>query len=210
MKDTDTPRDVSGPPSPAPKLGPTGRASMDGSRVPGVGDAKSAAVKPPTADMKPATHDAAQPRDAARPADAAEPLSPEQKEWLRQRTPNAAIKEHINDVPPAQKVDPVYGYKVDSLEADHIVPFNKVCEKPGFAQLSQKDQLAVSNYEPNFMGLSRATNASKGDRSWSEWQGHRDYGPPPAKFREEMIRRENKLNGEIQAEIDRRRARPTL
>lgn len=53
------------------------------------------------------------------------------------------------------KKDPVYGYEVDALEADHIIPLKEITEQPGFDQLSFEDQKAIANLEENFMGLGK-------------------------------------------------------
>lgn len=193
MKDTATPRDAAGPPPPKPKLGAAGRASMDGSAAKEAKPIASEAMTP-------------RPRDFAKRPDIAEKVTPEQKEELRKLTPSAEIREKINDVPKSQKIDPVYGYKVDRLEADHIVPFNKVCDMKGFGRLGDQNQKAVLNDERNFMGLDRRTNASKSDKSWAEWSGHPELGPVPDKLRKQMVAREQVLEKELQAEIDRRLA----
>ena len=53
----------------------------------------------------------------------------------------------------AKKTDPIYGYEVDTLEADHIMPLKEITEQSGFDQLSFEDQKAIANLEENFMGL---------------------------------------------------------
>lgn len=55
----------------------------------------------------------------------------------------------------AKKTDPIYGYKVDTLEADHIMPLKEITEQSGFDQLSFEDQKAIANLEENFMGLGK-------------------------------------------------------
>jgi len=37
--------------------------------------------------------------------------------------------------PEGSKVDPVYGYETNVLEADHIVPMKEIVNMPGFSQL---------------------------------------------------------------------------
>ena len=53
----------------------------------------------------------------------------------------------------AKKTDPIYGYEVDTLEADHIMPLKEITEQSGFDQLSFEDQKAIANLEENCMGL---------------------------------------------------------
>ena len=55
----------------------------------------------------------------------------------------------------AKKTDPIYGYEVDTLEADHIMPLKERTEQSGFDQLSFEDQKAIANLEENFMGLGK-------------------------------------------------------
>lgn len=55
----------------------------------------------------------------------------------------------------AKKTDPIYGYEVDTLEADHIMPLKEITEHSGFDQLSFEDQKAIANLEENFMGLGK-------------------------------------------------------
>lgn len=54
-----------------------------------------------------------------------------------------------------KKTDPIYGYEVDTLEADHIMPLKEITEQSGFDQLSFEDQKAIANLEENFMGLGK-------------------------------------------------------
>lgn len=76
----------------------------------------------------------------------------------------------------AKKTDPIYGYEVDTLETDHIMPLKEITEQPGFDQLSFEDQKAIANLEENFMGLGKRTNASKGAKPISDWNGHSKLG----------------------------------
>lgn len=55
----------------------------------------------------------------------------------------------------AKKTDSIYGYEVDTLEADHIMPLKEITEQSGFDQLSFEDQKAIANLEENFMGLGK-------------------------------------------------------
>ena len=55
----------------------------------------------------------------------------------------------------AKKTDPIYGYEVDTLEADHIMSLKEITEQSGFDQLSFEDQKAIANLEENFMGLGK-------------------------------------------------------
>ncbi|URZ18608.1 hypothetical protein [Clostridium felsineum] len=59
------------------------------------------------------------------------------------------------------KVDPVYGYETNVLEADHIVSMKEIINMPGFSQLSKSQQIEILNLKDNFVGLGKSTNASK-------------------------------------------------
>ena len=56
------------------------------------------------------------------------------------------------------------------------MPLKEITEQPGFDQLSFEDQKAIANLEENFMGLGKQTNASKGAKPISTWQGHSKLG----------------------------------
>ena len=94
---------------------------------------------------------------------------------LRKVSPDAKAKKAVNSVD-GKKTDPIYGYEVDTLEADHIMPLKEITEQPGFDQLSFEDQKAIANLEENFMGLGKRTNASKGAKPISAWSGHSKLG----------------------------------
>lgn len=90
-------------------------------------------------------------------------------------SPDAKVKKAVNSVY-GKKNDPIYGYEVDTLEVDHIMPLKEITEQSGFDQLSFEDQKAIANLEENFMGLGKQTNASKGAKSISAWSGHSKLG----------------------------------
>ena len=94
---------------------------------------------------------------------------------LRKVSPDAKAKKAVNSVD-GKKTDPIYGYEVDTLEADHIMPLKEITEQSGLDQLSFEDQKAIANLEENFMGLGKQTNASKGAKSISAWSGHSKLG----------------------------------
>src|SRR5262249_7907657 len=103
---------------------------------------------------------------------------------LRKQSPSPAIRRAVNAAPDP-KTDPVYGFKVDKYEADHIVALKEIVKMPKFDQLTPQQQKEVVNLRENFLGLSKPSNASKGARSWSEWKGHSELGPVPEKVRTE-------------------------
>ena len=75
---------------------------------------------------------------------------------------------------------------------------------PGFDRLPFKDQIEILNLPENFMGLGKATNASKGAKSWAEWKGHSRLGKIPDETRAEMIKRETAATEALQKAIDER------
>jgi uncharacterized Zn-binding protein involved in type VI secretion len=130
-----------------------------------------------------------------------EKVSPETYGKLRKRTPSSAIRKIVNkDVNLPMKDPALPGMDVTkSLHADHIQPMKTITEMDGFAKLSFKDQVAVLNYEPNFVGLSEVANTSKGAQSFSEWTGYKkgNIEVDPA-FKTGMIERSEALKPEIQ------------
>lgn len=120
---------------------------------------------------------------------------------IRTQSPSNAIRKMVNLGP---KIDPVYGYSVSRLEADHIISLKDVTNMEGFDLLSLKDQVAVANLPENFMGLGKSTNASKGAQSWAEWPGHSKLGPVPQDVRTQMLAREERARAALQEAIKQR------
>jgi hypothetical protein len=104
--------------------------------------------------------------------------------------------------PEGPLIDPVYGYHVRRLEADHIVSVKSITEMPYFDKIGQGYQLEVLNMQENFMGLGKSTNTSMGAKSWSEWDDHSRLGPVPSDFRADMIQREAALRRILQSKIN--------
>ena len=130
-------------------------------------------------------------------------ISKEEYNSLRKKTPSQEIRDHVNNID-GEKFDPIYGYPVETLEADHIVSMKEITEMDGFSSLSDVDKVEVLNLEDNFMGLGKPTNSSKGAKTWSEWQGHSTLGDIPAEIREKMIALEREARTKLQNEIFRR------
>ncbi|MCY7078857.1 transposase [Streptococcus oralis subsp. tigurinus] len=130
-------------------------------------------------------------------------ISKEEYNSLRKKTPSQDIRDHVNNID-GEKFDPIYGYPVETLEADHIVSMKEITEMDGFASLSDVDKVEVLNFEDNFMGLGKPTNSSKGAKTWSDWQGHSKLGDIPAEIREKMIALEREARTKLQNEIFRR------
>ena len=92
--------------------------------------------------------------------------------------------------------------KVESFEADHIVPMNNIVRMEGFEKLTFEQQLEVLNNPKNFAGLSRAANSSRQHKSYSEWTHYKKGTPEEIKvdetFRQEMIKKEKELEKILQ------------
>jgi hypothetical protein len=106
--------------------------------------------------------------------------------------------------PPGPKTDPVYGYPVDRLEADHALAMKRIVDEPGFAELSEADQIAVLNNQKNIQGLGKRTNASMQDKSVDEWSGHKELGPPPPEAQAALRQAEERGRAAIQEDIKQR------
>ena len=106
--------------------------------------------------------------------------------------------------PEGIKIDPVYGYKTNVLEADHIVPMKEIVNMPGFSQLSREQQIEVLNLKDNFIGLGKSTNASEGAKNWSEWQGHSKLGEIPIDVRSRMLELESTARDALKKAIEER------
>ncbi|UTH73451.1 hypothetical protein [Chromobacterium sp. IIBBL 290-4] len=128
-------------------------------------------------------------------------LSPQAYASLRKQTPTQSIRDMVNagDGPFS---DPVYGYSVNRLQADHIVPMKVITEVPNFNMLERAGQVDVLNNPENFMGLGGPSNASKGALMWSDWSGHSQLGPIPPGFKQQMIDRQNQLLTILQQQIN--------
>ncbi|WP_444924590.1 polymorphic toxin-type HINT domain-containing protein [Microbulbifer sp. DLAB2-AF] len=132
-------------------------------------------------------------------------ISNELYEELRKKTPTQELKDQVNvgKIPPYPD-EALPGFTVlKKLEADHIVPMARIAKMEGFDKLSKEQQLSILNFPDNFIGSSRSANASRGDKTYSEWWGHKDSNTPvnPA-FKAKMIPIETNLERVIQKKID--------
>lgn len=73
----------------------------------------------------------------------------------------------------------------------------------GFDELSKEQQLSTLNFPDNFIGSSGSSNASRGDKNYSEWWSHKDPNTPAnPDFKAEMIPIETNLKRVIQKKND--------
>lgn len=124
---------------------------------------------------------------------------------LREQTPTQEIRNMVNEgvsLPMADFALP--GLEITKrLHADHIVPMDKIAKMEGFDLLTKEQQLQVLNNPDNFTGLSPSANTSKGPKSFAEWTEHKSRGiQVDPNFRQEMILREQQLEGQLQNQID--------
>lgn len=94
---------------------------------------------------------------------------------LRLQTPTTPIKKSVNkNHTPGVDKDPLFTSitptgQFKKLEADHIVSMKIMTQHPDFQFLTSDDKLTILNTPSNFTGLSRRPNASKSDRTYSDW-----------------------------------------
>ena len=137
-------------------------------------------------------------------------LTPEEYDKLRSKTPNDDMRDLVNKNNPT--TEPIYGYKLSKgtrLEADHIVSMKIITQMEGFSELSEGNQVQVLNDTTNFQGLDRRTNASKGPKSWAEWEGHSEFQDKKSKekfekVKKKMVRKEKRVKTQLQKKIDER------
>ena len=73
----------------------------------------------------------------------------------------------------------------------------------GFDLLTTEQQISVLNLQSNFIPLSPRANASKGSKSYSQWQRHDTLGiNVDTNFRRRMMREETRSRSELQNLID--------
>jgi Pretoxin HINT domain len=124
---------------------------------------------------------------------------------LRKMTPNARIRKEVNKKFKQGMKDPALpGLTINKkMHADHIVPMDKIAQMDGFEKLTEAQQVAVLNYDKNFVGLSETANTSKGPKTFQEWTEYKKKGIKVAdKFRKKMIAKSKVLEKEIQKHID--------
>ena len=80
----------------------------------------------------------------------------------------------------------------------------KIISMPGFMNLSDQAKMDVLNLEDNFIGVGKATNASRGAKSWSEWKGNPKYGEIADDTRAQMIELEKNAYDVLQRTIKER------
>nr|WP_303740918.1 hypothetical protein [Bacillus wiedmannii] len=87
------------------------------------------------------------------------------KRSIKKKTPTAKIRKQVNKghnkkIETEDQALPGKTF-IGSLEADHIVPMDRIVSVDGFGNLTEKQQLEVLNYPENFTGLSNSANTSK-------------------------------------------------
>jgi hypothetical protein len=81
---------------------------------------------------------------------------------------------------------------------------NRIVDEPGFATLSEEQQLSLLNNPDNMQGLGKRTNASMQDKSVDEWPGHKELGPPTAEARDALAKAEERGREAVRRDIQDR------
>lgn len=94
---------------------------------------------------------------------------------LRVDSPNSAARAAVNSGFVPGSADPlVPGLTGNTLEADHIVSMKILTQYDAFQYLTTDEKRSILNEVPNFTGLTRKPNASKGDKTYSTWAHYLD------------------------------------
>lgn len=143
-------------------------------------------------------------------------LSKAERKSLRSRTATRNLRDMVNEGQPlATPINPQPDpwlpgmQRTARLEADHIVPADRIMRMDGFSDLPKADQIDILNLQENFHGLSRSANSSRGNKSFTEWIEHASSGTQvDTALRQRMIPEETRLTEQIQRLIyDRLRQR---
>ncbi len=135
------------------------------------------------------------------------------QDFLRRQTPSNELQTWAQSQLSATSIDPAFpSLTVDGTpQADHIVPFVDIINMVGFDLLTTEQQISVLNLQSNFIALSPRANASKGSKSYSQWQRNNALGlNVDTRFRRTMMRRETRARAELQNLIDSLVAENTL
>jgi hypothetical protein len=167
-----------------------------------------ARVKAGTAKGLEPTHEEATGRPRGREVTRDEQLHgiPSAEDWAEVRggTPTDVQRALAQKELPEGSPDPAFlGQKVvGPAQADHIVSVDAIRKMPGFAELSPAAQAQVLNMPENFVALSAAANASKGNRSFEAWTEHKSRGMVVNEaWRREMVARDRALKPMIEQRI---------
>ncbi|WP_259398007.1 hypothetical protein [Pseudoalteromonas sp. SR41-1] len=131
-------------------------------------------------------------------------VAPELYAKLRRSTPSPEIRNQVNkNKKPPYPDEALPGLIViGRLEADHVVPMDKITRMDGFERLTLEQQKQVLNDPINFIGLSKTANTSKGSKSFSQWTEYKKGGIKVSpEFRERMMKLETQLELDIQSKI---------
>ena len=127
---------------------------------------------------------------------------------LRKHTPSHELTVMVNKNVTMGMDDPLLpGLKITKpLQADHIVPMDKITRMEGFGKLTYKQQLEILNNPKNIIGTSISANSARGAKSFAEWEYYKPGTPEQIKvnevLRQQLIKKEKILEVEIQQYID--------
>jgi hypothetical protein len=131
-------------------------------------------------------------------------ISRELYQKLRTKTPSKEMQQMVNQGRQGVYRDPALSGVMDSvLEADHIVAMKTITGMKNFLRLTQEQMLEVLNFRRNFIGLTKAANASKGAKDWFTWTQHKRLGiSVDPRFAKKMQRKQRRLEYQLQQKIN--------
>ena len=114
-------------------------------------------------------------------------IDSKKRQQLRDATPSKALTNKMNKAAKKPLKCPFCGrgapFSIPNssdtfkqLSPDHIVPFDEILKKPGFACLSDKNQKKVLNNPSNFVAGCPNCNLSRKTSKWNQWTGHQTFG----------------------------------
>jgi hypothetical protein len=129
---------------------------------------------------------------------AAKGITPAHYAYLRSKSPSGDIRKKYQAI----KKDAVYDVAIEGTpHADHILSMNEITQMEGFSRLTPEQQIEILNHPENFMALDGRVNSSKGDRNFSDWKGHPEFGDIPPAKRKALLDKETKARDTIKKAI---------
>jgi len=128
---------------------------------------------------------------------------------LRAKTPSRRAQMDIQSRY-AGRPDPVYGITMEKPATHHLVSVKEAVQYPGFAELSEADQLAILEAEYNIDALHPSINSSVQDTPFRDWfakGGHREAAKrgwtEVQNARARLIAKEDAARRAMRADIDK-------
>jgi hypothetical protein len=131
-------------------------------------------------------------------------ITPELYKQLRKRSPGGQVRS--DTISRAKGIDEVFGNNEKtegkSLETDHVVSMREITEMKDFNRLTFEQQVEVLNNPDNLIAMNESANASKGSRSWSEWDGWKEF-TNDIRVKNKMLNKEVNARNLLQDHIQR-------